>query len=114
QLPDSGPELSIVVPAYNEAARLPLTLPKLIAYCKDRANSEGAWVELIVVDDGSTDATAALVETAAAQRSFIRLLRNPGNRGKGYSVRAGMREAAGRWILITDADLSSPLEEVET
>jgi glycosyltransferase involved in cell wall biosynthesis len=101
------PELSIVVPAYNEAARLPLTLPRLISFCRQHASAE-----LLMVDDGSKDRTAALIEEAAAQHSFVRLLRNPENRGKGYSVRHGMLKAAGEWILFSDADLSSPLEEV--
>jgi len=69
-------------------------------------------VEILIVDDGSKDATAAVVQEFAARHPFARLLRNPGNRGKGYSVRHGMEKAQGDWILSTDADLSSPLEEV--
>jgi len=69
-------------------------------------------VEILIVDDGSKDSTAAVVQEFAARHPFARLLRNPGNRGKGYSVRHGMQEAQGDWILSTDADLSSPLEEV--
>jgi dolichyl-phosphate beta-glucosyltransferase len=102
------PRLSIVVPAYNEAARLPLTLPKLAQFCERQGS-----VEVLLVDDGSQDATAALIQEFAARHPFVRLLRNPGNRGKGYSVRHGMQEAQGDWILSTDADLSSPLEEVD-
>jgi len=98
-----------VVPAYNEAARFPVTLPKLAAFCERHGSAE-----LLVVDDGSRDATGAVVEEFARGRAFVRLLRNPGNRGKGYSVRHGMREAQGDWILSTDADLSSPIEEVDT
>ena len=64
------------------------------------------------MDDGSRDRTAALVEAAATQDSRVRLLRNPGNRGKGYSVRHGMLEARGDWLLFTDADLSAPIEEL--
>jgi glycosyltransferase involved in cell wall biosynthesis len=67
---------------------------------------------LLIVDDGSKDSTAALVQEFAARFPFVRLLQNPGNRGKGYSVRHGMQKAEGDWILSTDADLSSPLEEV--
>ncbi len=70
-------------------------------------------VELLIVNDGSKDSTAAVVQEFAARYPFARLLQNPGNRGKGYSVRHGMQEAQGDWILSTDADLSSPLEEVE-
>jgi dolichyl-phosphate beta-glucosyltransferase len=69
--------------------------------------------ELLLVDDGSRDATAALIQEFVAHYPFARLLQNPGNRGKGYSVRHGMQEAQGDWILSTDADLSSPLEEVQ-
>ena len=64
------------------------------------------------MDDGSKDATAAVVKEFVARYPFARLLQNPGNRGKGYSVRHGMQKAQGDWILSTDADLSSPLEEV--
>jgi dolichyl-phosphate beta-glucosyltransferase len=102
------PRLSIVVPAYNEAARLPLTLPKLEQFCTHHGS-----VELLIVDDGSKDSTAALIQEFAAQYPFARLLQNPGNRGKGYSVRHGMQKAQGDWILSTDADLSSPLEELD-
>jgi dolichyl-phosphate beta-glucosyltransferase len=102
------PRLSIVVPAYNEAARLPLTLPKLAQFCERHGS-----VEVLIVDDGSRDATAAVIREFAARYPFVRLLQNPGNRGKGYSVRHGMEKAQGDWILSTDADLSSPLEEVD-
>ena len=97
-----------MVPAYNEAARLPLTLPKLAQFCERHGS-----VDLLIVDDGSTDSTAAVVQVFAKRYTFARLLQNPGNRGKGYSVRHGMQKAQGDWILSTDADLSSPLEEVE-
>jgi dolichyl-phosphate beta-glucosyltransferase len=97
-----------VVPAYNEAARLPLTLPKLAQFCEHHGSAE-----VLIVDDGSKDATAAVVHEFAGRYSFARLLQNPSNRGKGYSVRHGMQKAQGDWILSTDADLSSPLEEVD-
>ncbi len=64
-----------------------------------------------MVDDGSRDATAAVAEEYSKPPSPIRLLRNPGNKGKGYAVRHGVLDAAGEWILYTDADLSSPIEE---
>ena len=96
-----------MVPAYNEAARLPLTLPKMAEFCERQKS-----VELLIVNDGSRDSTAAVVQEFAAQHPYARLLQNPGNRGKGYSVRHGMQEAQGDWILSTDADLSSPLDEV--
>jgi glycosyltransferase involved in cell wall biosynthesis len=100
------PEISIVVPAYNEAARLPSTLIQLAEYCERHGSAE-----VLVVDDGSRDQTAALVEEFARTHPAFRLLRNPGNRGKGYSVRHGMLEAVGEWALFSDADLSSPIEE---
>ncbi len=96
-----------MVPAYNEAARLPLTLPKLAQFCERHGSAE-----VLIVDDGSKDATAAVIQEFAARYPFARLLQNPSNRGKGYSVRHGMQKAQGDWILSTDADLSSPLEEV--
>ena len=96
-----------MVPAYNEAARLPLTLPLLAEFCERHGS-----VELLIVDDGSTDSTAALIREFTLRYPFARLLQNPGNHGKGYSVRHGMEKAQGDWILSTDADLSSPLEEV--
>jgi dolichyl-phosphate beta-glucosyltransferase len=102
--------LSIVVPAYNEEQRLPSTLEAIFAYL-DRSPYRDA--EVIVVDDGSTDKTAAMVEARAATESRLRLLRNPGNRGKGYAVRNGMLEARGVWILFSDADLSAPIEELD-
>ena len=69
--------------------------------------------EVIVVDDGSGDSTAGVVEEYSKPPSPIRLLRNPGNKGKGYAVRHGMLDAEGDWILYTDADLSTPIEEVQ-
>lgn len=104
------PSLSVVIPAYNEAQRLGTTLERIASYLESR-RFPGS--EIVVVDDGSTDGTAALVEAYAARDSRIRLLRNPGNRGKGYAVRNGMLDARGEWILFSDADLSSPIEEIE-
>lgn len=100
--------LTIVVPAYNEERRLPATLARIAEYVKSRSLD----AETLVVDDGSVDGTARVAaEGLAGGRG--RTLRNPGNRGKGYSVRRGVLEAAGRWVLLTDADLSSPIEEHE-
>ncbi len=103
------PEISIIIPAYNEQRRLPATLEAVHAYLTAR----GTPFEILVVDDGSTDATAAEAEDFCRSHPEARLLRNPGNRGKGYSVRHGMLEARGEWALFTDADLSAPIAELE-
>ncbi len=102
--------LSIVIPAYDEEKRLPGTLERITSYLKS-----GKWKfsEVIVVDDGSRDGTLRVVEEFRARVPSVRVLRNPGNRGKGYSVRHGMMEAKGDWTLFTDADLSTPIEELE-
>jgi dolichyl-phosphate beta-glucosyltransferase len=98
------PELSVVVPAYNEAARLPATVARLERYLAERPH------EILIVDDGSTDGTVEAAQ-AAAQAPLV-VLRNEGNRGKGYSVRRGMLAARGARRLMTDADLSTPIEEL--
>jgi glycosyltransferase involved in cell wall biosynthesis len=105
----SNPILSIVVPAYNEEKRLPPTLAAILNYLR---NSPYAGAEVVVVDDGSRDHTAEIVAAAASEHPCVRLVRNPGNRGKGYSIRHGMLEARGTWILFSDADLSAPIEEL--
>ncbi len=105
--------LSIVIPAYNEERRLGGTLDRIFAYAE---HCPLALIEIIVVDDGSRDGTAALVEAGVLSGRYpetARLARNPGNRGKGYAVRHGMSNAKGDWVLCTDADLSAPIEEVE-
>jgi dolichyl-phosphate beta-glucosyltransferase len=98
----SRPLLSVVIPAYNEARRLPPTLEKVQRHLAGRPH------EILVVDDGSEDGTA---EKAAA--AGVEVLRNDGNRGKGYSVRRGMLAARGVHRLMTDADLSTPIEELD-
>jgi glycosyltransferase involved in cell wall biosynthesis len=103
-------KLSIVIPAYNEEQRLTPTLDRIFSYL-DHLPERSA--EVIVVDDGSRDGTEALVETYAKSEPRLRLVRNPGNRGKGYSVRHGMEQARGKWCLMSDADLSAPIEEVQ-
>jgi glycosyltransferase involved in cell wall biosynthesis len=101
--------ISVVIPAYNEEKRLPSALARILEYL----DTSGLPVtEILVVDDGSRDGTAAAVLEFARRRPCVRLLKNPGNRGKGYSVRHGMLEAKGDWALFTDADLSSPIEEI--
>ena len=103
--------LSIVIPAYNEERRLPQTLDRILEWAGQRSF---ALLELIVVDDGSRDGTASAVEKFREAHPTVRLLRNPGNRGKGYAIRHGMQEARGEWILYTDADLSTPITEIAT
>jgi glycosyltransferase involved in cell wall biosynthesis len=100
---------SIVVPAYNEAKRLEATLDLVLGYVAAQK-----WnAEVLVVNDGSKDATRDIVLQRAAHNPALRLVENPGNRGKGYSVRHGVMEARGEFILFTDADLASPIEEGE-
>jgi dolichyl-phosphate beta-glucosyltransferase len=99
--------LSVVIPAFNEERRLPETLATILAYLRAR----GRTFEVVVVDDGSTDRT---VEVAGQAGAEIRVLKNPGNRGKGYSVRNGMLDARGEWRLMSDADLSTPIEELSS
>jgi dolichyl-phosphate beta-glucosyltransferase len=99
---------SIVIPAYNEGERLAPTLEKVLAYVRQ----QGWDAEVIVVNDGSRDNTAELVRSFAAKDSMVRLVENPGNRGKGYAVRNGMLNARGDVVVFSDADLSSPIEEM--
>ena len=105
----TAPELSVVIPAYNEERRLPETLRRVRAYLQARRFA----AEVIVVDDGSADGTAALVESSQAEFPGLRLVSNGCNQGKGYSVRHGLLEARGRVVLFTDADLSAPIEEAD-
>jgi dolichyl-phosphate beta-glucosyltransferase len=100
-----GPSLSVVVPAYNEARRLPATLARVGAYLQGLGREH----EIVVVDDGSTDATAAVARAAG---DVVRVLRHHPNRGKGYAARRGMLAATGERRLMTDADLSTPIEEL--
>jgi dolichyl-phosphate beta-glucosyltransferase len=101
------PTYSIVIPAYNEGQRLGATLESVLAYVHAQA-----WdAEVLVVNDGSRDNTADIVRSFAERDPVLRLLENPGNRGKGYSVRNGMLNARGQILLFSDADLSSPIEE---
>ena len=102
----SAPELSVVVPAFNEAARLPRTLRALRTYLAGWGRS----YEIVVVDDGSVDGTAERAREAGGED--VSVVRNDRNRGKGYSVRRGMLLAKGERRLMTDADLSTPLEDL--
>lgn len=103
------PQLSIVIPAYNESARIEQTLDRVM----NCVSVQGWDAEVLVVDDGSKDNTAAIVERWMRVHPRLHLVKNAGNRGKGYSVRNGLLQAAGEIVMFTDADLSAPMEEAE-
>lgn len=106
----NGPiELSAVFPAFNEEARLEAPLREAASWLR----ATGRRAELIAVDDGSRDGTSALVRRLADEIPGLRLIRLPGNRGKGYAVRTGVVNARGTRILFADADGSTPFAEVE-
>ena len=103
------PDLSIVIPAFNEEARLGPTLEAYLDYCHGTARR----VELIVVDDGSLDRTSAVVNHYAARHPEVRLIRLAENQGKGQAVRSGVVNAQGKLVLFADADGATPLSEIE-
>lgn len=105
-MPTSGIHLSVIVPAYNEETRLGSTLERITEYLSQQEYTS----EIVVVDDGSRDRTS---EVAKALSPDILVLRNEPNRGKGYSVKRGMLAARGDFRLFSDADLSTPIEEIE-
>ncbi len=100
--------LSVVIPAYNEADRLPATLRELRAFLDE----DGRRAEVIVVDDGSTDGTSKVVRRIEATDSRFRLIRFPQNRGKGFAVRTGIVNSSGRLVLFADADGATPFTEL--
>lgn len=101
------PQLSIVIPAYNESTRIDDALERVLS-CVAEQNWDA---EVLVVDDGSKDDTAAIVQRWMQHHPRLHLIQNPGNKGKGYSVRNGLLQAAGEIVMFTDADLSAPMEE---
>lgn len=103
------PQYSIVIPAYNERVRIPGTLAAVVECIR----AHGWSAEVVVVNDGSRDGTAEVVKEFAANAREVRLLENPGNCGKGYSVRNGLLHSFGNVVMFTDADLSAPMEEAE-
>ena len=108
-LQPAQPQYSIVVPAYNERARIGATLEQILEHLREQKWS----AEIVVVNDGSRDDTANFVGQFAAEHPEVRLIENPGNQGKGYAVRNGMLNARGKVLLFTDADLSSPITEAD-
>ncbi len=104
-----SPELSVIIPAYNEEERLGPTLRRVLEYFRARGRS----IELIVVDDGSRDRTSEVANRFAEEFDEVRLIRLAANRGKGYAVRSGVVNARGRAVLFADADSAAPIAEVE-
>ena len=100
-------DATIVIPAYNEASRLPATVADILVWMRSRGKS----FEVIVVDDGSSDKTAEVVNELAKSEQEVRLISLPANRGKGYAVRIGVINAKGRLVLFDDADGSTPIGE---
>ena len=116
--PASGPggaaTLSLIIPAYNEEARLPTLLEVLATTAEDAVAEAGfSLLEALVVDDGSDDRTPVILAEAAASQATLRTVRaGSENGGKGAAVAAGVRQAAGEYVLLADVDLSTPLEEL--
>lgn len=102
-------KISVVVPAYNEANRIPPSLDRIVRYMQERHSD----YEIIVVDDGSTDGTGAGVRRQFESNARVAVIDYGGNRGKGYAVRQGMSRATGDLVVFSDADLSTPIEEIE-
>lgn len=109
-IPASGdsPRLSVIIPAYNEAARILPYLADIVAY----TNRRGMSCEILVVDDGSVDGTSDVVERFRATAPHVRVIRHERNSGKGFAVRAGMLQARGERCLMADADGSIPIAEL--
>jgi dolichyl-phosphate beta-glucosyltransferase len=102
--------ISIVIPAYNEAQRLPGTLEAIASYLIKKKDFEA---EIVVVDDGSSDRTRSIAESFNIADVPVRVVANPVNRGKGFAVREGMLQTTGDWVLFSDADLSTPIVELD-
>lgn len=103
---ENGPLLSIIIPAYNEERRLPRSLDQIVAFIQQQPEP----IEVLIVENGSTDRTTEIAEAYAAKYPFIRVLHSA--KGKGAAVRVGMMEGRGRYLFICDSDLSMPITEV--
>jgi dolichyl-phosphate beta-glucosyltransferase len=103
-----SPYLTIVIPAYNEARRLPATLESVL----DHLDTQDYSADVIVVDDGSTDGTAEVAQQYDRRHRRVKVIKNP-HHGKGATVRRGMLAADGQIVLFTDADLSAPISEID-
>jgi len=101
-------KLSVVVPCYNEEQRLPRTIEQIERYLASR----GEQYELILVDDGSADGTHGVMDDAAARNEAVRIVTLPRNRGKGRALAEGVHASRGETVLVTDADLSTPIDEL--
>ena len=101
--------LSVIIPAYNEESRIKPTIERIHAYLRENSRD----FEIIVVDDGSSDGTASVVNLLSRKLGNINLIHNPTNSGKGYAVKAGVLSSQGNLMLTCDADLSTPIEELE-
>lgn len=100
--------LTIVVAAFNEAERLPATLPQFASFCHARPNTD-----VLIVNDGSEDDTGGVIEAFAREHPVVRAIQNTTNHGKGHALRQGVMAVTREWILLTDADLSTPLDEID-
>jgi len=103
----SEPLATVIIPAWNEERRMPASLQRIVAFVEGQSDP----IEVVVVDDGSQDGTATIVEEFAQQHGFIRLIRNP-HGGKGAAIKTGVSQSRGKYLVLSDTDLSVPIEEI--
>jgi glycosyltransferase involved in cell wall biosynthesis len=106
-VPETQPLASIIIPAYDEERRMPASLERVTAFVREQPHD----IEVVVVDDGSQDATAAIVEEFAQEHPFISLIRNP-HGGKGAAIKTGIASGRGQYLVVSDTDLSVPIDEL--